>query len=92
MPNLEKFHSALVSLYIANPRSASRMIKEANDKTLYKKSNKTRLKAAWPSSKSKRAQQPALEKSKSSLDAYAQELPFLTEGEPRLSPEALAAT
>ena len=47
------------------------MIKEANDKTLYKKSNKTRLKAARSSSKSKGVQQPALEKSKSSLDAYA---------------------
>ncbi|HCC98114.1 MAG TPA: hypothetical protein DEQ69_11975 [Rhodobacteraceae bacterium] len=61
----------MVSLYIAYPRSASRMIKEANDKTLYKKSNKTRLKAARSGSKNTTAQQPALEKSKSSLDAYA---------------------
>jgi hypothetical protein len=47
------------------------MIKEANDKTLYKKSNKTRLKAARSGSKSKRVQQPVLEKYKPSLDAYA---------------------
>ena len=38
---------------------------------IYKKSNKTRLKAARSGSKNTTAQQPALEKSKSSLDAYA---------------------
>lgn len=47
------------------------IIKEANDKTLSKTSNKTRLKAARSGSKNTRAQQPALEKSESSLDAYA---------------------